>query len=305
MNVRDANSLPEVEAGIQAFLNEKSRPTMIIVDSHIGFGSPNKQDSNKSHGEPLGAEEVKLTKRNYGWPEDGPVPRTGTASTSILPIRSASGAPSCTTPGRRASRAIMRRSPQLATEFDMLQKRETPEAAAAAIPTFPADEKGIADARIGFQGRRTHWAPLYPWLIGGSADLDSSTKTKQTGGGMPAPSRRPTAPAGTCIWRSRTCDGRHLQRHRPVESSALWRDLLHLLRLPASDPSAFGPDGTADDLVFTHDSIGVGEDGPTHQPVEQLPSLRAIPGPVHGTARATPTKPPRPGVSPSARSITR
>ena len=276
VNVRDANNLGEVEAGLDAFLAEKSRPTMIIVDSHIGYGSPHKQDSNKSHGEPLGEEEVRLTKLNYGWPEDAKFLVPDGVYEHFADTIARRGADSFaqwqTMMGQYRSA-----HPDLGAEFDMQQRRDVPKAAFDAIPTFPTDEKGMATRESASKAENA-MAPLYPWFIGGSADLDSSTKTKQT-----------ADTAGTFSAKDRSgknlhfgvrehamgaiCNGLALSKIRPYGATFLiFSDYMRpTIRLAAlmELPTVF---------IFTHDSIGVGEDGPTHQPVEQIPSLRAIPG---------------------------
>ena len=276
VNVRDANDLKEVEAGIEAFLAEKSRPTMIIVDSHIGYGSPHKQDSNKSHGEPLGEEEVRLTKRNYGWPEDakflvpdGVYEHFGDTIIKRGAERFA------------AWQSLMKdygaQHGDLAAEFDLQQRRGVPKAAAEAIPVFPADEKGMATRESASKAENA-FAPLYPWFIGGSADLDSSTKTKQTAEGAGVFSAKERSGKNLHFGvrehaMGAICNGLSLSKVRSYGATFLiFSDYLRpTIRLASlmQLPTVF---------VFTHDSIGVGEDGPTHQPVEQIPSLRAIPG---------------------------
>ena len=276
VNVRDANNLKEVEAGIDAFHREKSRPTLIIVESHIGYGAPNKQDTSKAHGAPLGAEEVRLAKKSYGWPEDAQflVPDGVYEHFADTVARRGAGL-------HEAWHAMMEgykaAHPDLAEEFWMMERRETPRKAIDAIPSFPADEKGMATRESGSKAENAI-APFYPWLIGGSADLDESTKTNQT-----------AAEAGTFTATERggrnlhfgvrehamgaICNGLALSKLRPYGATFLiFSDYLRpTMRLAAlmQLPTIF---------VFTHDSIGVGEDGPTHQPVEQIASLRAIPG---------------------------
>ncbi len=276
IHVRDANDISEVGLALDKFVEERSRPTLIVVKSHIGFGSPHKQDSSKSHGSPLGADEVKLTKRAYGWPEDAQF---------LVPDgvyeRFASRF------GRRGAdrhdawhklfAAYRERFPDLAREFEMMERRETPEAALAALPTFPADEKGLATRDSAGKAENAA-APLLPWLLGGSADLDESTKTRQLA---------PEAGAFTAENRSgrnlhfgvrehamgAICNGLALSKIRAYGATFLiFSDYMRpTIRLSAlmELPTVW---------IYTHDSIGVGEDGPTHQPVEQIASLRAIPG---------------------------
>jgi transketolase len=276
LTVRDANNTTEIKHAIEAFLAEKSRPTLIVVESHIGYGSPNKQDSNKSHGEPLGAEEVKLTKKFYGWPEDAQflVPdgvyenfqnRVGRRGAEL---RSA---------WERAFAEFKAAKPEFAAEFEGMQRREAPAAAFKAIPSFPTDAKGLA-TRDSAGKTENALAQHYPWLLGGSADLDSSTKTRQTFEGSAAFSA--TDRSGRNLHfgvrehaMGAICNGLALSNLRPYGATFLiFSDYLRpTIRLAAlmQLPTIF---------IFTHDSISVGEDGPTHQPVEHIASLRAIPG---------------------------
>ena len=276
LHVRDANNLAEVKAAYQGFMEEKSRPTMIVVESHIGFGSPNKQDSHKSHGAPLGADEVKLTKKAYGWPEDAQFLVPEGVYERFEDTVGKRGA-ELYAAWEQLFESYKGRHPDLAAEFEAIQRGEVPKAAFDAIPAFPADAKGLATRESASKAENAV-APLYPWLVGGSADLDESTKTNQT-----APE------AGTFTADSRggrnlhfgvrehamgaIVNGMALSKLRPYGSTFLiFSDYLRpTIRLSAlmEIPSIW---------VFTHDSIGVGEDGPTHQPVEQVPSLRAIPG---------------------------
>ncbi len=276
LHVRDVNNLKEVRAAIDAFLTEKSRPTMIMCESHIGYGSPNKQDSNKSHGEPLGAEEVRLTKKNYGWPEDAQF---------LVPDgvyeNFASGIGKRGTELRSAwdqtFAAFKSANAKLGAEFEAMEHRITPEEALAAIPTFPTDAKGLA-TRDSAGKVENAIAQAYPWMLGGSADLDGSTKTRQVFEGSAA--FTPTDRSGRNLHfgvrehaMGAIANGLALSKIRPYASTFLiFSDYLRpTMRLAAlmELPTIF---------IFTHDSISVGEDGPTHQPVEQIASLRCIPG---------------------------
>ncbi len=276
LHVRDANDLKQVAAAYAGFLEEKSRPTMIIVESHIGYGSPNKQDSNKSHGSPLGADEVKLTKKFYGWPED---------SSFLVPDgvyeRFAD------TIGQRGGdlhskwadlfSAYKAKYPEEGRQIDAIIAKEVPQAAYDAIPTFPADEKGLATRESASKAENA-LAPHYPWLVGGSADLDESTKTNQTA--KEAGTFKPESRGGRNVHfgvrehaMGAICNGMALSGLRPYGATFLiFSDYMR----PAIRLSSLQELNSI--WVFTHDSIGVGEDGPTHQPVEQIPSLRAIPG---------------------------
>ncbi len=274
--VGDANDLGLLERALTSFRDEKDRPTLIIVDSHIGWGSPNKQDSHSAHGEPLGEEEVRLTKLAYGWPEDAKF---------LVPdgvyehFREGVGAR-----GKKLRDAWFDRLkgyrakyPELADQLDRMQHRRLPENWDAGLPTYPANPKGIATRNSSGQVLNA-FAKNIPWLIGGAADLAPSTKTRLTfegAGDFEADNYggrnfhfgvREHA-MGAIL------NGMATVKVRPYGSGFLiFSDygrpairLAALMELPVI-------------YVFTHDSIGVGEDGPTHQPVEQLPSLRAIPG---------------------------
>jgi transketolase len=276
VRVGDANDLQRLSAAFQAFRRETRRPTLVIVDSHIGYGAPHKQDTSAAHGEPLGEDEVRATKRAYDWPED---------ETFRVPdeVREHFAA-GIGARGRRLRRrwiehftAYAEEHPQLATELLQMQRRELPDGWDRDLPVFEADLKGVsgrdASARV-----LNAIAPRVPWLIGGAADLAPSTKTRLTFDG-----------AGDFGADDRA--GRNL--HFGVREHAMGAILNGLavskVRAFGSGFLIFSDYGRTPIRlsalmevptihVFTHDSIGVGEDGPTHQPVEQLVSLRAIPG---------------------------
>ena len=276
LHVPDANNLHLLRVALEDFKREQTRPTMIIVNSHIGYGSPNKQDSNKSHGSPLGEEEVKLAKKAYGWPEDAHFLVPDGVYEDFEKGVGARGAEAY-----RAWEQLFTKyksaHPELAAEFDAMERRELPANYQDAIPTFPADAKGMA-TREGSGKVENAIAPHYPWLLGGSADLDSSTLTKLTG--KEETSFSAVNRAGRNIHygvrehaMGAISNGLALSKVRPFCSTFLiFSDYLRpTMRLAAlmELPTIF---------IFTHDSIGVGEDGPTHQPVEQIASIRAIPG---------------------------
>jgi transketolase len=260
----------------RTFQATSDRPSLIIVDSHIAYGAPNKQDTSAAHGEPLGEEEIRLTKRNYGWPEDAKFlvpPGVYERFQELLGKR-----------GHSAREAWMakfgeykKQFPQLADHLYKMQKRELPDGWDAELPVFPADAKGAA-GRDASNKVENEIAKRVPWLIGGSADLAPSTKTRLTfegAGDFEASSYggrnfhfgiREHAMGsilnGMCLSKLRVFGSGFLifsdYMRAPIRLSAL-------MEIPVL-------------YIFTHDSIGVGEDGPTHQPVEQLISLRAIPG---------------------------
>ena len=273
--VADANDLEMIARAFEIFQKTTDRPTLIIVDSHIGYGSPNKQDSNSSHGEPLGEEEVRLVKKFYGWPEDAKF---------LVPdgvrehFRDTIGKR-----GRelRAQWAKLfsdysQKFPELSKRLSQMQHHQLPASWDKNIPSFPPDAKGVATRESSGKVLNA-FAQNIPWLIGGSADLATSNKTtlKVDGAGE---------------FKAGNYSGRNLHfgvREHAMGASVNGMTLSSIrafgatffnfsdymrpsMRLAAlmQIPSIF---------VFTHDSIGLGEDGPTHQPIEQLASLRAMP----------------------------
>ncbi|WP_165072541.1 transketolase [Paludisphaera rhizosphaerae] len=272
--VGDANDLELLERAYQAFLHCDDRPTLIIVDSHIAWGAPNKQDTSGAHGEPLGEEEIRLTKKFYGWPEDAKF---------LVPdgvyehFQKGVGARGQQLREAWFDKLESYRSahPDLADELYRIQHRELPDGWDADIPTFPADPKGVASRESSGKVLNAV-AKNLPWLIGGSADLAPSTKTLI----KDAPSFDAEDYAGRNFHfgirehaMGAILNGMSTVKVRPYGAGFLiFSDygrapirLASIMELPVI-------------YVFTHDSIGVGEDGPTHQPIEQLPSLRAIPG---------------------------
>src|SRR5712671_516851 len=273
--VTDANDLEMLSRAFNIFLKTTDRPTLIVVDSHIGYGSPHKQDTNAAHGEPLGEEEVRLVKKFYGWPEDAKflVPegvrehfREGIGKRG-RELRSA---------WSELFEQYSRKYPDLADRLHRMERRELPQGWDKNLPTFPADAKGQA-TRDSSGKVLNALAQNVPWLIGGSADLATSNKTtlKFEGAGD---------------FQANSYAGRNL--HFGVREHGMGASVNGLvvsgirgfgatffnfsdytrasMRLAAlmEAPSIF---------IFTHDSIGLGEDGPTHQPIEQLASLRAMP----------------------------
>ncbi|MDB4987033.1 MAG: transketolase [Myxococcaceae bacterium] len=276
VTVGDANDLTLLSHAFKTFKETSERPTLIIVHSHIGFGSPNKQDTKAAHGEPLGEEEIKLTKRAYGWPEDAKF---------LVP----DGVLQCFADGIGKRGKALRSEwktrfakykaahPDLADALERMQRRELPDGWDKDIPSFPADEKGIA-SRDSSQKVLNAIAKNVPWLIGGAADLAPSTKSNLTFQG--AGSFESSNYGGRNFHfgirehaMTAIVNGMSLSKVRPYGSGFLiFSDyarasirLSAIMEIPTIQ-------------IFTHDSIGVGEDGPTHQPVEQLASLRAIPG---------------------------
>jgi len=274
--VSDANDLEMLERALEMFHSTRDRPTLIIVDSHIGYGAPHKQDTEAAHGEPLGEEEVRLAKRNYGWPEDAKFLVPEGVRENFQSGIGRRGA-SLRKAWRSAFQDYKARYPELADQLFRMQHRQLPDGWDKNLPAFPADAKGMA-SRDASAKVLNAIAPNVPWLIGGSADLTPSTRTQLTFEGAGDFFR--DSPGGRNLHFGvrehamvAALNGLSLCKVRPFGSTFLiFSDyarpairLSALMELPII-------------LIFTHDSIGLGEDGPTHQPVEQLPSLRAIPG---------------------------
>jgi len=276
LRVGDANDLARIEDALAVFRSTKGRPTLIILDSHIGYGSPHKIDTAAAHGEPLGEEEVRLAKRAYGWPEDAKflVPE-GVREHFDAGI------------GARGAEARQRwetlfaayrtQFPDLAVEIEQMQRRELPAGWDRDLPNFTPDQKGIAGRDASGQVLNA-LARNIPWLVGGAADLAPSTKTtlKFAGAGdfdAASPSGRNFHFGVREHAMMAITNGLALSKLRPFAATFfIFSDyarpairLATMMELPTI-------------FVFTHDAMGDGEDGPTHQPVEQLVSMRAIPG---------------------------
>ncbi|PWC45766.1 transketolase [Azospirillum sp. TSO22-1] len=274
--VDDANDTAALVHALERFRSTPDRPTLILVHSHIGYGAPHKQDTNAAHGEPLGEDEVRLAKRRYGWPEDAHflVPDSVYEHFQQGVARR----------GRRRRDgwlALFERyraaHPDLADAVERMQRRQPPPGWDTALPSFPADPKGLA-TRDSSGTVLNAIAAHHPTLIGGAADLAPSTKTRLTVAG--AGDLEPAEPGGRNLHfgvrehaMGAVVNGLALSKIRAFGSSFLiFSDYMKpplrlsaLMELPCI-------------WIFTHDSIGLGEDGPTHQPVEQLVGLRAIPG---------------------------
>jgi transketolase len=276
LRVGDANDIDRIEHALDIFRKTKGRPTFIILDSHIGYGSPHKQDTAAAHGEPLGEEEVRLTKRDYGWPEDAKflVPDAVRAH-----FAAGIGARGAQARGRWTELFAAYRSkyPELATEIDLMQRRELPAGWDRGLPAFPADPKGIAGRDASGKVLNV-LAQNIPWLLGGSADLASSTRAALTFEG--AGDFEPGTPGGRNVHfgvrehaMAAAVNGLSLSKLRAFGATFfIFSDYAR----PAIRLSALMELPTI--FVFTHDAMGDGEDGPTHQPVEQLASFRAEPG---------------------------
>jgi transketolase len=274
--VGDANDTELIARAFEEFRAEEGRPTLVIVDSHIGWGSPHKQDTAAAHGEPLGEEEARETKRAYGWPEDAEFLVPEGVRERFAEGVGKRGA-ELSAEWRERLGAYAGESPGLAAEIEAMQRRELPEGWDAEIPGFEPDEKGIA-TRKASQRVENAIAARLPWLLAGSADLTDSTSVRLSFDG--AADFEPGSFGGRQLHygireheAAAISNGLSLSKLRPLWSTYLtFSDyarpairLSSLMELPVIH-------------LFTHDSIGLGEDGPTHQPVEQLASLRAIPG---------------------------
>jgi transketolase len=274
--VSNANDLDLLREAFDHFKKTVDRPTLIVVDSHIGYGAPTKQDTSAAHGEPLGEDEIRATKKRYGWPEDAKFLVPPEVREDFKARLGARGA-KLRAEWMNLFSAYEREFPELAAETLAIQHREAPKGWDSEIPSFPADPKGIA-SRDSSGKVLNAIAKHHPWLLGGSADLAPSTKTKLTFEGAGSVGRNSLA-------------GRNL--HFGVREHAMGSILnglaLTKLRAFGSGFLIFSDYGKGSlrlaaimelpvIYVFTHDSIGVGEDGPTHQPVEHLAALRSIPG---------------------------
>jgi transketolase len=276
LRVGDANDIDRIEHAFGIFRRTADRPTFIILDSHIGYGSPHRQDTAAAHGEPLGEEEVRLCKRAYGWPEDAKFLVPDGVREHFAAGVGARGAET-----RRAWTELFAgyrsKYPALATEIEQMQRRELPDGWDRNLPVFPADPKGLAGREASGKVLNV-LAQNVPWFLGGSADLGPSNKTTLLYDG--AGDFQVGNPGGKNLHfgirehaMGAIVNGLSLSKLRPFGATFfIFSDYAR----PAIRLSALMELPTV--FVFTHDAMGDGEDGPTHQPVEQLASLRAIPG---------------------------
>jgi len=276
LRVGDANDIERIEDALDIFRKTKERPTFIVLDTHIGYGSPHKQDTAAAHGEPLGDEEVRLTKRSYGWPEDAKFLVPDGVYEHFAAGVGARGA-KARQQWTDLFAAYRAKYPELATEIEQMQRRELPAGWDRNLPVFPADPKGIAGRDASGKVLNV-LAQNIPWFFGGSADLGPSNKTTLSYEG--AGDFEAESPGGKNLHfgirehaMAATVNGMSLSKLRPFGATFfIFSDYAR----PAIRLSALMELPTI--FVFTHDAMGDGEDGPTHQPVEQLASLRAIPG---------------------------
>ncbi|UCH83023.1 MAG: transketolase [Candidatus Latescibacterota bacterium] len=271
-HVKDVNDLDALSRALEAAIDKRDKPSLVIADSHIAFGSPKKQDTASAHGEPLGDEEIAAAKRNYGWDPD----KSFYVPDEVIDYRDQT-----ITRGRQlqedwdnAFAAYAQELPKLAKQFEIIQSRHLPIGWDTDILAFPADKKGLATRAA--NGKILNAVATHiPWLIGGSADLAPSNKTVIDGSPSFQKSRYDARNIHFGIREhamGAVLNGMSLSKLRPYGATFLvFSDYLRpALRLSAlmNQPVVY---------IFTHDSIAVGEDGPTHQPVEHIASLRAIP----------------------------
>jgi len=276
VRVADANDRARVAEALKAFREMADRPTLIIVDSHIAYGAPRKQDTEAAHGEPLGEDEVRLAKRAYGWPEEAKFQVPDEVRAHFADGIGSRGR-ALRTAWRSEFDRYREHYPDLADHVVRMQNRRLPDGWDRDLPSFPPDDKGLA-TRVSSGQVLNAIAKNVPWLLGGSADLAPSTKTRLTFPG--AGDFAAASPAGRNFHfgvrehaMTAVLNGLSLSKIRPYGSGFLVfsdyaRPAIRLgamMELPVIH-------------IYTHDSIGVGEDGPTHQPVEQIAALRAVPG---------------------------
>jgi transketolase len=275
-HVRDANDLAALTDAYKHALDVKDRPKLIIVNSHIGYGSPHRQDTKEAHGEALGEEEVKLTKRFYGWPEDAKFLVPDGVYENFRDVMGKRGR-QLNGQWKALFAKYKAQFPELAAQYERMRRFESPDGWDKELPTFPADAKGLA-TRESSSKVLNAIAKNHPWLMGGSADLYPSTKTRLTfDGAGDFEANHYNARNFHFGIREHAMgaivNGMVLSKLRAYGSTFLiFSDYMKMpIRISAimEIPSLW---------IFTHDSIGVGEDGPTHQPIEQLVTLRAIPG---------------------------
>ena len=273
VHVTDANDLQALSVALETFKANTGAPTLIVVDSVIGYGSPHKHNTAAAHGEPLGEDEIRLTKAAYGWPQDSSFLVPEEARTLLRDALYERTEPLYA----EWNQTLAALDPQRADELQRMRAGEMPEQWQAHLPSFAADAKGVASRASGGEVLNA-FAQQIPWLLGGSADLSPSTKTNLTFDGAGRFSADDYSGRNLHFGirehaMGAIANGMALSYLRPYTSTFLvFSDYMKPpIRLAAimELPVVF---------VFTHDSIGVGEDGPTHQPIEHLTQLRATPG---------------------------
>jgi transketolase len=288
LTVEDGNDLDAIGQALHAARSETARPSLILMRTHIGYGSPGKQDTFEAHGSPLGPEETKRTKERLGWPAEPPFFLPQEALTRLR--ESIGKGEKAEAEWSRRFSAYREKFPDLAREFEQIMGGELPKGWDRSVPDFPADAKGLA-TRTASGKILNAIAPKLPTLIGGSADLNPSTFTALQNLGDFESSERDFSQSQGSAGGGYGYAGRNL--HFGVREHGMAASLNGMAAhggiipfgstflmfcdymRPAIRLAALMDLGVI--YVFTHDSIGVGEDGPTHQPIEQLPALRAIP----------------------------
>lgn len=273
VHVTDANDLQALSVALETFKANTGAPTLIVVDSVIGYGSPHKHNTAAAHGEPLGDDEIRLTKAAYGWPQDSSFLVPQEARTVLRDALYERAEPLYA----EWNQTLASLEPQRADELQRMRAGEMPEQWQAHLPDFATDAKGVASRASGGEVLNA-FAQQIPWLLGGSADLSPSTKTNLTFDGAGRFSADDYSGRNLHFGirehaMGAIANGMALSYLRPYTSTFLvFSDymkppirLAAIMELPVI-------------FVFTHDSIGVGEDGPTHQPIEHLTQLRATPG---------------------------
>jgi transketolase len=272
LSLDDVNDLDSLRSAIAKAHAQQAKPNLIMVRTHIGYGAPKRQDTKEAHGEPLGEDQVRAAKRNYGWPED---------KTFLVPPEVESHMRQALDRGAKLEQqwqqkypAYRNAFPDLAAEWETMQAGRLPAGWDSKIPVFPADAKGLATRESASKVENAIAANL-PWLMGGAADLSPSTKTVI---GSEPYFERETAGRNMHFGirehgMGSILNGMSVSKLRAFGATFMvFSDYMRpsirlaaIMRLPVT-------------YVFTHDSIGLGEDGPTHQPIEHLTALRAIPG---------------------------
>ncbi|ADO68248.1 transketolase [Stigmatella aurantiaca] len=274
LRVEDANDLEALSKAYRTFKEQRGKPTLIIVHSRIGYGAPKKEGTASAHGEALGAEEIKGAKRKYGWPEDAQflVPE---GVRERFQERLGTRGQQTRAAWEQTLAGYKKAYPELAEHLERMQRSELPEGWDKELPVFPADAKGMATRESGGKVLNA-LAKNYPWLVGGSADLNPSTKTYLTFSGPMKPGDHTGRNVHFGVREhamGSIVNGLTLSNLRGYGATFL---IFSDYERPAIRLSSIMEIPSIH--IFTHDSIGLGEDGPTHQPVEQLLTLRSIPG---------------------------
>lgn len=285
--VEDGNDIAAIERALKKAREETDRPSLILVRTHIGYGSPNKHDTFEAHGSPLGVEEVKLTKANLGWPFEEPFYIPGEALEHFR--QAVDNGKNLESDWNKRLAAYAQEYPDLAAEFGRMMRGELPKGWDADLPTFPADAKGVATRKASGKTINAFAAKL-PEFIGGSADLNPSTDTAlKDMGDFESPDDgtgdKQGAEGGGWNYAGRNLYyGVREHAMGSISNGIALHDLMPFTATfftfsdymrPAIRLAALT--GLHVVMVFTHDSIFLGEDGPTHQPVEHLAAMRAIP----------------------------